>query len=158
MYFKISKKVGKYECKNLWNIFHVNISAKRVNLQERKWNLRHCLLESIWPLFWWGRHTCTLLPPSHLFWKCGQLIKLCLKEPVQSLDADGTSTALFWTFILLIPKVISLCNQYRAWPDCTSVQSDQALYWLLTNFSSFHFDVPKNDNGPFQKWNGDYLI
>ena len=35
--------------------------------------------------------------------------------------------------ILLRPKVISLCHQYRATPAGTSVQSDQALYCWLTN-------------------------
>ena len=38
------------------------------------------------------------------------------------------------TIILLEPKVISLCHLYRARPACISVQSDQALYYLLTNF------------------------
>ena len=28
----------------------------------------------------------------------------------------------------------SLCHQYRARPACTFVQSDQALYYWLTNF------------------------
>ena len=32
------------------------------------------------------------------------------------------------TLILSTPKVISLCQQYRVRPVCTSVQSDQALY------------------------------
>ena len=39
------------------------------------------------------------------------------------------------TLILLKPKEISLCHQYRTRPACTSMQSEQALYcWLSTNF------------------------
>ena len=38
------------------------------------------------------------------------------------------------TFILLEPKAISLCHQYRAKPAFTSVQSGQALYCWLPNF------------------------
>ena len=36
------------------------------------------------------------------------------------------------TLILLEPKVISFCHQYRPRPVCTSVRSDQALYCWLT--------------------------
>ena len=36
------------------------------------------------------------------------------------------------TLILLEPRVISLCHQYRSRPDCASMQSDQAVYcWLI---------------------------
>ena len=38
------------------------------------------------------------------------------------------------TLILPTPKVIRFCHQYRAKSACTSVQSDQALYFWLTNF------------------------
>ena len=41
------------------------------------------------------------------------------------------------TLILPTLKVISLCHQYRARPECTSMQSDQALYCWLTNFKVF---------------------
>ena len=37
------------------------------------------------------------------------------------------------SLILLEPKVISLCHQYRAMPVCTSMQHDQALYILLAD-------------------------
>ena len=37
------------------------------------------------------------------------------------------------TLILPIPKVISLCQQYRARPACTFLQSDQALFLWLPN-------------------------
>ena len=38
----------------------------------------------------------------------------------------------------------------------TNIQSGQPahLYYL----SSFHLDIPKNDNGQFQNWNVDYSI
>ena len=52
-------------------------------------------------------------------------------------------------------KVISLCNLNKARQACTSVQSDQAIFcWL----ASSHHDIPKNDNGEFQKWKMDYSI
>ena len=59
---------------------------------------------------------------------------------------------------LILPKVISLCHQYRARPTCTTVQSDQALYCWLTNFkfSPYH-DIPKYYNEQFQKWKVDYV-
>ena len=42
---------------------------------------------------------------------------------------------IIFTLILLEPKEISLCHQYRARPACISVQSDpEALYCWLTNF------------------------
>ena len=44
-------------------------------------------------------------------------------------------------------EVISLCQQYRARPFCTFVQSDLALYCWLTTFW-----YPWNINGQFQKW------
>ena len=55
--------------------------------------------------------------------------------------------------ILLERKVISLCHQYTctARPACQSVQSDQ-LYTVGWPTSSCHFDIPKYDNGLFQKW------
>ena len=37
--------------------------------------------------------------------------------------------------------MIDLCNQYRARPACTNVQSDQALYCWLTTSNSNHDDV-----------------
>ena len=43
----------------------------------------------------------------------------------------------YLTLILLKPKVISLCHHYTARPACTSVQSDQTLYWWLTNLKVF---------------------
>ena len=36
------------------------------------------------------------------------------------------------TLILLKPKVINFCHEYRARPVCTSMQSVQALYCCLT--------------------------
>ena len=54
----------------------------------------------------------------------------------------------FWfslTLTLPEPKVISLCHQYRTRPTALSMQSNQALYCS-------HLDIPKNDNGVFQKW------
>ena len=56
------------------------------------------------------------------------------------------------TITLLEPKVISLCLQYGARPDCTYMQSYQTLYWL-TNFK-----FPKNDNGLSKKWKVDYSV
>ena len=44
----------------------------------------------------------------------------------------------------------SLCHKYRARTVCTSVLSDQA--------PSFHLDIPKNDNGQYQKFKMDYSI
>ena len=59
--------------------------------------------------------------------------------------------------ILLEPKVIRLCHQYRARLACTSMQSDQALYCWQTNFK-VGIMLYKKDNGQFQKWNVDYSI
>ena len=62
--------------------------------------------------------------------------------------------------ILLEPKVItgSLCQQDRARPACTYMQSDRALHYWLTNFQVFILDTPKNDIRQFQKWEADYSI
>ena len=59
----------------------------------------------------------------------------------------------FLTLILSELKVVSLCHQYRARQACTSVQSDQTLYYKNGwPSSSSHLDIPKNDNGQFPKW------
>ena len=50
------------------------------------------------------------------------LLKMRLRERKQDLKV------LVITCILLVPKIISLCYQYRARPAGTSMQSDQALY------------------------------
>ena len=46
-------------------------------------------------------------------------------------------TCLFYCIFvltLILLKLITLCHQYRARSACTSVHSDQALYYWLTNF------------------------
>ena len=60
------------------------------------------------------------------------------------------------TLILLELIVISLCHQYRARPACTSMRYDQALYcWLILISTLYcYIDIPKNDNGQFQKREG----
>ena len=84
-----------------------------------------------------------------LFW-CIEVINLKLffpsiylfiiifgKEKYIKIRSFITHNALLeWclTLILLEPKVISICHQYRARLACTSVQSDQALYCWLTNY------------------------
>ena len=52
---------------------------------------------------------------------------------MKTLEKGNISFHLL-TLVLLEPKGIRLCHQYRARPACTSVQSDQALYCWLTNF------------------------
>ena len=47
------------------------------------------------------------------------------------------------TLLLLEPNVISICQQYRARPACTSMQTDMALYRWPTNFKLDHLDIPK---------------
>ena len=58
------------------------------------------------------------------------------------------------TLILLEPKVISLCHQYRAKPACTSMQSDR-LYQLQVLTLKMIMDSPKNGrrNILFKKFN-----
>ena len=48
------------------------------------------------------------------------------------------------TLILPIPKVISICHQYRARPACTSCSLSR-LYTVGWPSSSFHCDIPKTD-------------
>ena len=84
-----------------------------------------------------------------------------LKDKVIQLGfALGNIRYICCTPILLDAKMISLCHQYRARADCTSVHSDQALYCWLTNFkfSSYDLNIPKNDNGQFLKLKVDYSI
>ena len=52
--------------------------------------------------------------------------------------------------ILLKPKVISLCHQYKARPDFTSGQSDQALYCWLLIFLSLKMIM---NNSKIERWN-----
>ena len=59
------------------------------------------------------------------------------------------------TLFLLKPKVISLCHQYRARPACTYCSLTR-LYTV--GWTSFHLDIPKNDNGQCQNWEVDYSI
>ena len=59
------------------------------------------------------------------------------------------------TLCLPTPKVISLCHQYRVRPVCTSVQSDQALYFWQTNlytpkFGMVRVNIEKNKPGTNQ--------
>ena len=61
---------------------------------------------------------------------------------------------LFLIQLLLTPKVICLCNQYRARPARTSGQSDQALYCWLANFKNSHLDITENVNGQIKKEGG----
>ena len=63
------------------------------------------------------------------------LLTCCLVTIIKEMLV--TSQKLYFTLILPTPKVISLCNQYRARPDCTSVQSDQALLLLADQFRVF---------------------
>ena len=60
------------------------------------------------------------------------------------------------TFILLEPKVISLCHQFRARPACTSVQSDQLPITVDWPTSSWHLNILRTGNGQCQKWKVDY--
>ena len=41
-------------------------------------------------------------------------------------------TLCSYSYFDKVSTVISLCHQYRAWPVCVCMQSDQALYcWLV---------------------------
>ena len=55
----------------------------------------------------------------------------------------------------LTGTVVSLCHQYKGKPVCTSMQSEQALYYWLTNFQVLILGIPKNNNVkwiiPFKK-------
>ena len=62
-----------------------------------------------------------------------------------------------YTLILLEPKVISICHQYKVRQFCTPMQFDHALYCWLTNLTS-HLEIPKKDHGQFQKLKVDYSI
>ena len=62
------------------------------------------------------------------------------------------------TLILLEPKVISVCQQYRARPACTSVQSDLVLYRWMSNFQASSFlNIPKMIKDSSSK-NGRWII
>ena len=75
----------------------------------------------------WGRIQ------SHSLWVRGHSLL-----PLNwSLVYLNHSYGLYLTLILLKPKVISLCHHYTARPACTSIQSDQTLYWWLTNLKVF---------------------
>ena len=63
------------------------------------------------------------------------------------------NAVLILALILLKLKVISLFRQYKARPACSSV-----LYTVCWPTSSFHLDIPENDNGYCQKWKVDYHI
>ena len=51
-----------------------------------------------------------------------------------NLSHANDSSLDFNPYPVLEPKVISLCQQYRAMPSCTAMQFDQALYCWPTNF------------------------
>ena len=63
-----------------------------------------------------------------------------MHEHIQWKNSSGQNYTL--TLILLEPKVISLCHQYRAKPVFTSMQSDR-LYTVGRPTLSSHLHVPK---------------
>ena len=70
-----------------------------------------------------------------------------------AIDPENKIKIINFLLTLPEPKVINLCPQYRARPNCTSVQSDQAL-----SCSSSHLNIPKYNNGQYQKFKLDYFI
>ena len=82
---------------------------------------------------------------------------LSLWRIIQQQETPRCLLHFYLILILLEPKIISLCHQYRARPACISVPSDQAFFVSCPS-SSFHLDIPKYDNRQFQKWKIDYSI
>ena len=66
-----------------------------------------------------------------------------LKGYNKSIFVKWNKTELL-TVILLEPKVICLCHQYRIRPAFTSIQSDQTQYCCLTNFKRQKWKVDRS--------------
>ena len=82
-------------------------------------------------------------------YKLAALSYFALNFPAVSLTKSTLVKILMppLTLILLELKVISLYHQYKARPDCTSMQSDQALYTVGMATTNSHFDKDSSKNG-----------
>ena len=92
---------------------------------------------------------CTLSDRKKMSGKC----RICYTHNTYTCIPGIYFSSLILT-LLLKPKVISLCHQ----ASLLFHEVCSGFILLADQLSSSHFNIPKNDNGKFQKWKVDYSI